>query len=687
MTLIANKQSLEDKIAFCLNAIALSPEDPYPYCFLASLRLLSGQHFAALALINQAIDLCPTYGEAWAVKGEIAEVQGSKLVAIECYQTALKLTPLFEAPRSQLARLTSPEEAARIADSYWPTVAKTPNTPTILNDMYDEAALRELLAKDGPHPECLVKIALVLFRHNRQLEAERFAVYTLQISPNNSDALVLLASQAQQSNRQEDAFQYALRALDASPDHAIAANMAMSFALNICAWDRIDEIRTRALEALSKHPQAADPVEALLYVPVPALQASVARAFGFSASRLKSDPEVDAVRQANIRLHLSRVWKHAPRITIGYLSSDFHPHPIGRLMAELIRHHDRSKFIVRAYSTWPAPDNDLRQSVQQNVDSFDELYGMDAATAGQKIMNDGVQILIDLSGYTRNNRLDVLAQQVAPIQVTYAGYLGTLGVPFIQYQIVDTTVSEYADLLAMEESLIRLPHSMLAGDRHAFIKPTPSLTRADVGLPEDVTVFCNFSLPNRLNPTMFNVWMRILARVPKSVLWLAHSEPNSAARLRAWAQGQGIDPNRIIIGERVPYEEYLQRLACADLFLDTFPQNAGAVGNDALWMCCPVLTCAGIVFQSRVGAGMARSAGIPELVTDSLEAYEERAVQFGSNRQSLMGLRQKLVAARDTEPMFDPEQMVRHMEWAYNAIWIRYLEHLPPSQVDVPAIN
>ncbi len=684
MTLIARQQSQEDQIAFCLNAIALSPDDPYPYCLLASSRLLAGQQFAAMALINQAIERCPTYGEAWALKGEIAEAQSDKAGAIECYRRALQYTPLFEAPFAHLSRLTTLQEAEHIAESYWPKKVAPSSAPLFKEDERDEAVLRQRISHEGYNLGLLIRLALVLAEQNRQFEADRFVAYVLLLEPKNGDALAILAGQAQRLNQQEEAYLYAVRALDVSPDHPVAASIAISAALNICAWDRFEELKNRALKALSEHPNAAEPVEALLYVPSPVLQASIARVYRLRAYDARTVLAIDAAREANVRHHTQRRWPTGPRITIGYLSSDFHPHPIGRLMAELIRHHDREKFVLRAYSTWPAGDNDLRRSVQQHTDSFDELYGVDSATAAQKIMDDGVQILIDLSGYTRNNRVDIVTRQAAPLQVAYAGYLGTFAAPFIQYQIVDTTVSEYADMLAMEESLIRLPHSMLAGDRHAFVAPSRPITRSDVGLPEEATVFCNFSLPNRLNPMMFNVWMSILKRTPNSVLWLAHSEIKSAERLKAWAETHGVNSRRIIIGERVPYEKYLQHLACADLFLDSFPQNAGAVGNDALWMGCPILTCAGIIFQSRVGAGMVRSAGIPELVTDSLEAYEERAVQLGNDRQALAALRGKLMATRDTFPMFNPQQMVRHMEWAYEAIWSRYKQNLPPTQIDVP---
>jgi protein O-GlcNAc transferase len=678
---VENNKAIEDQIAFCINAIASAPDRAFPYIRLAALRFRSGQMFAAKALCEQATTICPTYAEAWSLKGRVAEGLGDKAAAIDSYRHAVTLAPKFQEPYQRLRSYVGRAELEGLVAKCWPIPDHYEATPDwTLDESTDESTLRSLINQEGFSPKRLIKLALILQSESRMVEAECLARYVLEADAKNSNALLLLSSLSRTVGDHDAAATFAMRALDATPSHPVAATVAISAALNVCAWDRYDYLLERAKAAIATYPGTAEPVDALLYLSDPRSQASVARAVACK----QSGPIVQAGKTNETPW--IRPAKEDSRITIGYLSADFHAHPIGRLMAELVRHHSHDQFIFRAYSTWPAPENEFRSSIIQNCDSFEEIYGLDAITAAKKISDDAVDILVDLSGHTLNGRVDILAKQAAPIQVGFAGYLGTLGLPSVQYQIVDAVVGSNPEALALDESLVRLPFSMLAGDRHRFAKPMPPVARSDVGLPSNGTVYCNFSLPNRVNPMMFDLWSRILQRVPDSVLWLVQSGSEAAQRIRARAVTNGLSANRIIFSERVAYDEYLQRFACADLFLDTLPQNAGAVANDALWMGCPVLTCSDDVLQSRIGAGMVRAAGIPELALSSLEAYEEMAVRLGKSQPELNELRRRLIAGRDTQPMFNSQMMVKHLEWAFRAIWQRHLDGETPAMIDVPRI-
>jgi len=664
-----------DLLTSWLEAVALEPEKALPHARLASVYLEGGNTFAAKLSCEQALELNAHYAEAWVLLGQISEKLRDLKLALEAYATAASLTPIYKFPRARLAALCKDTGLPLPALIPWPSPENyVPSDDWRLEEIMDEAALRQLIASEGPHPGRIIRLAFTLLVEERAIEAECLARYVLSFDPKNPNAYLALSSLADQAGQRDLALKHALHASDLMPTHPLASLLAISASLNACAWDRYGVLMERARAAVAAAPGAGEPAESLFFIDDPKAQAAVASAWG--AKFIVPEPQRTK--------HKPKSSDADQRITIGYMSADFHMHPVGRWMAEVISHHARDQFIIRAYSIWPSPDNPVKALVRASCDTFDELYGLDAATASQKIADDGVDILVDLTGYTLHARTDIMGYQPAPVQVSYGGFLGTLGVPFIQYQVVDATVGANPERLASHEQLVRLPYSMLAGDRHRFVTPAQPLARKDVGLPENAVVFCNFSFPNRLNPTTFEVWARILKRVPGSVLWLARRDAESSQRILREAVVNGLSSNRIIVSERTDYADYLQRLACADLFLDTLPHNAGAVAMDALWMGCPVLTCTGDVLQSRIGAGMARAAGVPELVTDTLAAYEDTAVSLGQAPAELAALKKRLNAGRDTQPMYNPVLLNRHLEWAYRAMWDRHKKGQAPALIDVP---
>jgi predicted O-linked N-acetylglucosamine transferase (SPINDLY family) len=652
-----------------MKAIALTPDAPLPHFRLATHYFATGNKFAAKAACEQAVTLNPFYAEAWTLLGRIAAILNDVSLAIHAFATAIALTPLYDDPRQALRALCDARKLPLPTVTPWPPLrTEDNNTDWVLPALDDEAQLRALLAKGEPN--AFIKLALVLIAPERLQEAACFVNYVLSFQPKNVNALLAKSALVEMTGDTESAAKLTLQAFTLMPTHPMATTQSMSAALNVAQWGKYSALLAQ-LETTP--PGYSEPAASLFYTSDPKRQADIAAAWG---ARF-----VQPVHAA-----ITRRPKSTEKPTIGYISADYAPHPIGRWIAALLPHHDREAFTIRAYSVWPGQDNPVRARVQDACASFTELYGLSSFAAAQKIADDGVDILVDITGYTQHCRPDILAHQPAPVQVNYAGYLGTMGVPFMQYQISDATIAANPDKLQSHEALVRLPHSFLAGDRHEFVKPAPPVSRRDVGLPDTAVVFCNFSLLNRINPPMFDVWMRILKRVPESVLWLARPSAPAAQRLQAEAFMRDVDPKRIIFCERTDYDNYLQRLALADLFLDTLPHNAGAVAMDTLWMGCPLLTCPGDIFQSRIGAGMVRAAGIPELAVTSLTDYEELAVSLGHSRARLEELKMRLRNGRDTKPMYNPRLLVRHLEWAYRAMWQRHETGQPPALIDVPAV-
>jgi predicted O-linked N-acetylglucosamine transferase (SPINDLY family) len=354
------------------------------------------------------------------------------------------------------------------------------------------------------------------------------------------------------------------------------------------------------------------------------------------------------------------------KLRIGFLSSDFCLHAVSLLTVELFELIDRERFEVYGFC-WSREDGSpLRARVKQAMDHFVLIGGMDDASAAQCIRSHEIDILIDLHGLTSGARADIVAYRPAPVQMTYLGFPGTTGLPGIDYVIADRYLIPDSEKPYYSETPLYLEKIYQCSDRQRPVAELP--TRAQCGLAQDRFVFCSFNNNYKFNEEVFDCWMRILKRAPESLLWLLADNPWAQSNLCARAEQQGIDPARLLFAPRVTPPEYLARYTAADLFLDAYPFNAGTTANDALWMGLPVLTRSGRTFASRMAGSLLSALEMPELITTTLAEYEERAVQLATQPGLLPELRQRLVQARDTSPLFDTPGFVRDFEAAISRV-------------------
>ncbi|MYN43136.1 methyltransferase domain-containing protein [Duganella sp. FT109W] len=375
-----------------------------------------------------------------------------------------------------------------------------------------------------------------------------------------------------------------------------------------------------------------------------------------------------------------------PRLRIGYLSSDFCSHAVSILTAELYELHDRSKFEVYAFS-WSREDGSpIRARVVKAMDHYIRIDKMTDEQAARTIRAHEIDILIDLHGLTLGARPQIIAYRPAPVQLTYLGFPGSTGLPGIDYVIAD----EFLITKEMEpfftEKPLHLPDCFQINDRQRAIAPTP--TRASVNLPDDAFVFCSFNNNFKFTPELFSVWMNILRRVPDAVLWLVADHPEVRENLYRHTEEAGIDRNRIIFNGRAVPAEYLARYQLADLFLDTFPFNAGTTASDALWAGLPLLTCAGQTFASRMAGSLLRAVDLPQLITYSFAEYEDKAVELASNPQRIAAMKRQLQANRLTCALFDSPRFVRNLEAALQKVAKPAAPRLPaPAHAVRPAAD
>ena len=370
------------------------------------------------------------------------------------------------------------------------------------------------------------------------------------------------------------------------------------------------------------------------------------------------------------------------KIKIGYYSADFHNHATAYLIAQLFELHDKDKFEIIAFSFGPDEKDGMRSRIAQTFDQFIDVTTLSDKAIAQLSREIGIDIAVDLKGLTQDCRLGIFSFKAAPIQVSYLGYPGTLGTEYMDYLIADRVLIPPESQQYYSEKIVYLPGSYQVNDRKRVISQT-KFNRQEMGLPEEGFVFCCFNNNYKITPPVFDVWVRILNAVEKSVLWLFEDNSTAATNLRKEAQRRGLDPARLVFAKRMDLPEHLARHSLADLFLDTLPCNAHTTASDALWAGLPVLTRMGESFASRVAGSLLHAIGLPELVTESEEDYEALAVELGTNPVKLKAIKAKLEKNRLTTPLFDTPLFAKHIEAAYTKMYERYQADLPPDHIYV----
>jgi len=354
-------------------------------------------------------------------------------------------------------------------------------------------------------------------------------------------------------------------------------------------------------------------------------------------------------------------------LRIGYLSSDLREHAVGHLMAEVFALHDRKAVEVFAYYCGPQANDPLARKFQETTDHWLDISGLSDSEAANRMVADGIQILVDVNGYTREARTKLIALRPAPVIVNWLGYPGTTASPYHHYIVADDTTIPEDHEIYYSEKVLRLP-CYQPNNRGRIAAPhTPS--RADCKLPEQGTVYCCFNGAHKITRATFERWLAILARVPDSVLWLLSASPAVEQRLKSAAAAGGIAPERLIFAEKRANPDHLARYPLADLFLDCLPYGAHTTASDALWMGVPVLTLVGRCFAARVCGSLVTAAGLGELCCASAENYIERAVALGQDKAERERLRQQLLSQRDSCTLFDTPKLVRSLEGLYAGMW------------------
>jgi protein O-GlcNAc transferase len=548
------------------------------------------------------------------------------------------------------------------------------NAGIVLQEMGrpDEAVTlyRELLRSVPTHADALSNMGTALLAVGSPNEAVAAFEQALVLKPDFPQASYNLGNAWRELGDVTQAAAAWQGALRLQPDHAEAFSQLVHHRGRVCEWDDYDACQDRLI-GMARGGTRIPPFHLLATAASSADQLTCAQQWAGSIIAKSCDGFRHDVPATG-------------RIRLGYLSGDFHQHATAHLMAELFERHDRDRFEVIGYSYGPDDSSPMRDRLGHAFDRFVDIGTLSHRAAAERIHQDQIGILIDLKGYTHLARPQIAAHRPAPVQVSYLGYPATMGADFIDYLIADQFVVPPAEQAFFAEKLVWMPGCYQVNDRKREIAAAAA-SRAECGLPAQGFVFCSFNNSYKITPAMFDIWMRLLQAVPGGVLWLLAANPLVERNLRAEAGRRGVDPGRLVFAPIMPSAAHLARHRHADLFLDTLPCNAHTTASDALWAGLPVLTCAGNTFAGRVAASLVASAGLPELVTASLDDYERTALALARDASRLAGIRAALRKNRDTAPLFDLPATTRHLEAAYLRMWERWCDGEAPAAFSVAA--
>lgn len=474
--------------------------------------------------------------------------------------------------------------------------------------------------------------------------------------------------------RHEEAARQFSQLLGDHPDFPYAKGELLYSRLHCCDWNDWAHDAARVERDVAAGKRAATPFAFLCASESPSSQLQCAKTY--IEDRHSASPP--AAWTGEHYLH--------DRIRVAYLSADFHDHATAHLTAELFELHDKTRFETHAISLGPERNDDWRLRLERAFTRFHDVRCRGDRAVASMLRNLEIDIAVDLQGHTRGSRPGILAYRPAPIQVNYLGYPGTMGADFIDYILADRITIPQILRPFYTEKVIYLPDMYQPSDTRRRIADSAP-TRGEAGLPQDGFVFCSFVASYKISPPTFDSWMRLLAEINGSVLWLLAGNADAVRNLRRNAQIRGIAPERLVFAPRMKLEHHLARHRLADLFLDSLPINAHTTASDALWAGLPLLTCLGSSFAGRVAGSLLNALGLPELIAATREEYEALALDLARDRDKLAAIRAKLARNRQTHALFDTDRLRRHIESAYETMLERLQRGALPASFAVAPLD
>ena len=637
----------------------------------------------ALTLVAKATKINPRSANAFNSLGVIFAHLGRHQDAVASFDSALKIDPNHVQALSN--RCNSLNELGRYNDAIESSNRALALNPNFIDAYIPRGAallrchrLAEALASFESALRLNPNVAMawvgrgkVLFDLKRYTEALAAYEQALKLRNDLSEAWNGRGHVLFELRRYDDALAAYNNALSFNPDVDFTEGVRLTCRMYLCDWTDYANAREHVISAINGNKESINP-------------------FGLLALSASSEEQLKCAKlwvakkcpRSDNPIWQGEVYKH-DRIRIAYVSADYRPHPVSYLIAGFLEGQSRDHFELTGISLQPEDPSEIGQRIKHAFDRFIDVTEMPDQKVAKLFRELEIDIAVDLNGHTQTSRPMIFAHRGAPVQVSYLGFPGTTGADYIDYVIADRTVIPDKNAKYFSEKIAWLPDTFWVSDQTLPIGTPPGRTEA--ALPEGKFVFCCFNQTYKIVPDRFDCWMRVLKQVDGSILWLSHASPVVRSNLKNEAARRGIDPERLIFAPIVPrHSDHLARLTCADLFLDTLPYNAHTTASEALWAGLPVLTQIGDSFAGRVAASLLNAIGLPELIAQTQDDYENTAIELATNPDRLSEIKSVLAGNRLTMPLFNTQLSARHIESAYEAMYERYQKGLTPDHIHLP---
>ncbi len=612
----------------CLKAvdrgIQLAPNNPNFHYNKGYLCYQTQEFTQAIACYKTALSLQPRDPHAWYQLGRCYTQLGDHMEALKCYQQAGRLDPNVAIFNSLGNAFFDMDELQRSLECFQQAIKIDPSVVA----SYGNCGI--VFKKQGRYKEAIEAFRMAMKDDNRLSSINAYSLLT-----------------------------YCQRSL--------------------CEWDDLyknpDALQSQIKKLLKqKKLSPVSPFHAFILGWPLSLQLEIVNSYAGDVLR----------NMANIKKNLNFSFKRdkKKKLRLGYLSSDYHEHATCHLINGLWKHHNKDAFEVYVYSYGQPSGSDYRQEILRHCDNFKDIRTLSLKAMAETIYEDGIDILVEMKGYTENSRIEVAALRPAPIIVASTGFLSSYGKGIVDYLIADKTVIPEEEGQIYPEAMVYMPGWWCITDDEQVIGEDS--TRTHWGLPDDKFIFCDFNSNYKIEPNIFETWMTILKKVPESVLWLFKKDDNVDNNLKNYAKKAGVDPERLIFSDGVKKSEHLARLKCADLFLDTQIVCGHTTAIDALYVGLPLLALPGPTSAGRVSASALKVMGLPELIASDREDYIQKAVNYAKDPNVLTALREKVKKAKNTTLLFNTKKYVQDLEKAYTIMWQQYMDEENPVQIDIP---
>jgi len=635
-------------------AIKLNPKYDGPYYHLGITYKRQEKYHEAISSINKHLELNPNNADAEAFLGNIYLNLGNFEQALEHYQKALQINPKFAAAHNDLGNLYKE------------------------NSDYDKAreCYENALKYDPSLHGAYNNLGVIHLNKEEYDKAISFFEKAIKLNPKISESYYHLGWIYIDKGILDLAVKYLKKSLKLNTQLADSLNLLVYALMRMCDFDEYDKY-AKKLDALTKKELKV-------------------------GKRTSETPFLNAIRKEDLKSNfdIAASWsraiektvkdfegfkhkiKHGRKIKIGYLSNDYWNHATAHLILGLFKTHDRDNFEIYAYSYGPNDGSFYRRELEKTADKFIDIKEINNLDAAKMIYKDGIDILVDLKGHTKSNRMEICAMRPAPIQINYLGFPGTVGSKFFDYIITDKNITPPSMSKFFSEKFIYMPDTYQINNIDQQIANT-KYKRGDFNLPKNTFVFASFNHSQKFDKRTLDVWFDILKQVPNSILWLFKSHEVSERNIIKYATKCGIKPERIISSASLPKNEHLKRISLADLTLDPLTCNGHTTTSDSLWAGVPVLTLQGKHFASRVAASLVEAIGLPELIAKTEVQYIDLAVKIAKDKKYHRALKEKLNQNRFTKPLFKTKEFVANLEKGYKLIYENYSNGQEPKIFEV----